>query len=250
MTSYFSLAPYYDLLTEDVEYSSFADYYEQIFKMRNACISTVLDLACGTGTLTYIMAERGYELIGVDASEEMLAVACGKASEKEVPVQPIWLNQTMQELDLYGTVDAAVCSLDGINYVPENELDSIFERLNLFIRPGGLFIFDINTPFKLRSLDNQMFIDENEDIFCVWRTEFDENKNACYYGMDIFSKIKGKNNWERSFEEHVEFAHEPDMLVYKLKAAGFENISVYNELGTERPKCSEQRVFIAAERGR
>lgn len=248
MISYFSLAPYYDSLTTDVVYDLFANYYEMIFKEKAVEVNTILDLACGTGTLTYILAERGYEMIGVDASEEMLAVAMEKSDYESAPIRPMWLNQTMQELDLYGTVDAAVCSLDGINYVPENELDNIFERLKLFIRPGGLFIFDINTPFKLRNLDNQMFIDENDEVFCLWRTEFDETENACYYGMDIFSKAAGKNLWERNFEEHVEYAHDTTMLIGKLVNVGFKEVCAYGELNTEKPKEDEQRIFIVAKR--
>lgn len=249
MGSYFSLAPFYDSLTEDVKYEAFADYYEEIFRIRGASVKTVLDLACGTGTLTYILAKRGYELIGVDASAEMLAAASGKAAEKNVAVQPIWLNQSLQELDLYGTVDAAVCSLDGINYIPEDELDVIFSRLKLFIRPGGLLIFDINTPLKLRELDGQMFVDENENVLCLWRSEFDEKENACYYGIDIFAKVDESGAlWERSFEEHVEYAHEPDMLIGKLKVAGFKDIVVEGEFTHKLPLETEKRVFITAER--
>ena len=153
----------------------------------------------------------------------------------------------MQELDLYGTVDAAVCSLDGINYIPPEELSGVFSRLKLFIRPGGLLIFDINTPFKLRSLDEQVYLDENEEVFCVWRTEFDEEENVCRYGMDIFAKT-GADLWRRSFEEHLEYAHTPDMLKNELVNAGFGEISVCGELVTEPPREEEERIFIVAER--
>lgn len=249
MSSYFSLAPYYDLLTDDVDYGAFADYYEEMFKKYGGEVKTVLDLACGTGTLTCILAERGYEMIGIDASEEMLAVAADKAEGKSFAIEPMWLNQSVQELDLYGTVDAAVCSLDGINYVPEDELDMVFDRLRLFIRPGGLFIFDINTPQKLRGLDGQLFVDEDEDVLCLWRAEFDENENACYYGMDIFTSCgDGRNFWKRYFEEHIEYAHSIKMLVEKLKNAGFETAAVEGEFTRESPAEDEQRVFITAAR--
>ena len=249
MSSYFSLASYYDLLTDDVDYGAFADYYEEMFRKYGGEVKTVLDLACGTGTLTCILAERGYEMIGIDASEEMLAVAADKAEGKSFAIEPMWLNQSVQELDLYGTVDAAVCSLDGINYVPEDELDTVFNRLKLFIRPGGLLIFDINTPQKLRGLDGQLFVDEDEDVLCLWRAEFDEDENACYYGMDIFTHDADTTPlWKRYFEEHIEYAHGTEMLLEKLKNAGFETAAVEGELTRESPAEDEQRVFITAAR--
>ena len=147
----------------------------------------VLDLACGTGSLTCRLAERGYEMIGVDQSEEMLAVAAekGRAVQGE---KPIFLHQSMQELDLYGTIDACVCCLDSVNYVTRPaDLRRAFQRVHLFLMPGGVFLFDVNTPEKLRNLDGQMFMDETDDTYCVWRAEYSARRRICTYGMDPVS---------------------------------------------------------------
>jgi len=249
MASYESLAPCYDRLTSDVDYSAWADFYETLFKLNNVKVRSILDLACGTGTLSYILARRGYEVIATDASADMLAVAFSKAPVDENITLPMFLNQTMQDLDLYGTVDAAVCCLDGINYLPNiNEVTEAFRRVCLFLEPGGIFIFDVNTPFKLKNLDGEIFLDEQEGIYCVWRAEYNEIERACYYGIDIFTQ-EGKL-WRRDFEEHVEYAYSSDELEKALISAGFSDINIYGELSLRPPKEDENRIFITARKMR
>ncbi len=247
MSAYESLAAYYDSLTGDVPYGRFADFYELIFRRYAVRPTLVLDLACGTGTLTWELARRGYEMIGVDASPDMLAEAMEKGEEADAPVAPIFLNQSMETLDLYGTVSAAVCSLDGVNYLPPGSLGTVFERLRLFVEPGGLFIFDVNTPEKLLALDGQVFLDETEDVYCVWRAQLSEDGGALTYGMDVFS-LRPDGAWERDFEEHTEYIHPVERLTAELTAHGFGEIRVFGELRDEPPRVNEQRVFIAAKR--
>lgn len=244
MSAYDSLAEFYDQLTLDVDYEQFALFYEQIFAREGVNVKTILDLACGTGSLSYIMSEKGYEMIAVDGSTDMLSVAMAKFSCLDVKEPPLVLNQMMDELDLYGTVDAAICMLDGFNYLPEDALRETLRRLWLFIEPGGVLIFDINTPFKLRNLDGQVFIDETDEVYCVWRTEFDEEENACFYGMDIFAEDDGL--WDRTFEEHIEYAYSPEYLTKLLENAGFVDIRQYGELRFEEPEDDENRIFFTA----
>ena len=146
MSAYEALAGVYDALTEDVDYERRGDYLEKLLKRSCIPVRTVLDLACGTGELTAILTERGYEMIGVDASPDMLSQARQKA-EDLTGEPPVFLNQSMPELDLYGTVDAAVCCLDSLNYLTSpRDVQKTLERLHLFISPGGLLVFDVNTP--------------------------------------------------------------------------------------------------------
>ena len=240
MSCYEELARWYDSLTEDVDYSTFADFYEAEFRRDGGEFRLLLDLCCGTGTLTAEMCRRGYELIAVDSSEEMLMEAREKSSQ--LPVPPLLLCQDAAELDLYGTVDGAYCSLDGMNYIPFSDLRRVFHRLKLFIRPGGLFIFDIRLPDWFRSIDGQVFVDENEDVLCLWRAEFDEEENDLFYGMDIFSR-QGEL-WQRSEEEHIEYAHSPKDLRELLESSGFENV----KLITDCPQGGQGRMFICARR--
>ena len=240
MSCYDALARWYDSLTGDVPYEAFADYYEKLFAADGGEFHLLLDLCCGTGTLTWEMARRGYEMIAADRSVEMLMEAQGKGAEGAVP--PLFLCQSAEALDLYGTVDAAICSLDGLNYLEPDLLPEVFRRLHLFVRPEGLLIFDIRTPAFLRSLDGQVFVDEEEDLLCLWRADFDEDTNALVYGMDLFSR-EGKL-WQRSREEHVEYAHAAETLQALLENAGFADIA----LRTDGPHGDAGRLFITAKR--
>ena len=226
-----------------MDYAAFADLYERLIAGYGEKPALILDLACGTGTLTCLLAGRGYETIGTDASPDMLTEAAEKANRlPSGTVRPLFLCQSMQELDLYGTVGAAVCSLDGLDYVPPEELYEVFRRLGLFIEPGGVFAFDINKPEKLRALDGEMFLDETDDAYCVWRAEWDEALCACRYGIDLFTRAG--DLWERGFEEHIEFAHAPETLTRTLKAAGFSDIRLVDGADTETRDAG--RLFVTA----
>ncbi|MBM6870600.1 class I SAM-dependent DNA methyltransferase [Pseudoflavonifractor phocaeensis] len=248
MESYEFLAGCYDALTTDVRYPLWADYLEKHFAKSRLPIHTVLDLACGTGSLTVELARRGYEMIGADRSEEMLAQAQEKTAElgEALPIRPIFLHQSMEKLDLYGTIDACVCCLDSVNYVTRPDLlAKAFQRVHLFLMPGGLFIFDINTPEKLKGLDGQVFLDETEDAYCVWRAEYAPRRRICTYAMDVFRHVRG-DLWERGTELHEEYAYEPDQLEEMLRQAGFGQIKRYGERKMRAPKAGEERIFFVA----
>ena len=240
MSAYGPLAAWYDTLTGDVPYTRFADFYEAEFARDGGEFRLLLDLRSGTGTLTAEMARRGYEMIGVDASPDMLMQAREKCAE--LPVPPLLLCQDASELDLYGTVDAAYCSLDGINYLPPQTLRTVFFRLRYFIRPGGLLLFDVHTPEWFRSLDGEIFVDESDDVLCLWRADFDEEENRIVYGMDLFER-QGRL-WRRSGEEHVEYAHELAALCDLLAELGYSDV----RLLTDCPQKEHGRVFLAAVR--
>ena len=246
MSSYEFLAGCYDAFTYDVDYAAWADYIEKHFKRRGLPGKTVLDLACGTGSLTRELALRGYEMIGVDLSPEMLSEAAEKNRDVgEVP--PMFLCQPMEKLDLYGTIDACVCCLDSVNYVTDpKKLQKAFERVHLFLMPGGLFLFDVNTPEKLEGLDGQVFLDETEDAYCVWRAEYSRRSRICSYFMDIFQLDPESGQWERGEELHRERAYTIPELTGYLEQAGFRDIQVFGNLMLRRPKPGEGRGFFAA----
>ncbi|MEG1633845.1 MAG: class I SAM-dependent methyltransferase [Oscillospiraceae bacterium] len=242
MSAYGPLAFWYDDLTRDVPYGAFADFYEKIFAADGGEHKTLLDLCCGTGTLTCELASRGYELIAVDASPDMLAAAREKAETlPENAVAPLLICQQAAELDLYGTVDAAYSSLDSVSYLPPSDLPEVFRRLRLFVRPGGLLIFDIRTPAFLRGMDGELCVDETPSVLCLWRGRFDAKLKALRYGMDIFEREGAL--WRRSGEEHIEYAHEPQQLCELLASSGFP-AAVLREDGPG----GEGRLFIIAKR--
>ena len=243
MGAYEALAVSYDRLTNDVDYEATVNFYYEILKQEGLKPRTAVDLACGTGSVTAILAQKGLQVIGVDMSEEMLTVASQKAEDA-------WfICQSLQQLRLPKAVDMAVCALDSLDYItnPEDCQEAI-RRTYKYLNPGGIFIFDVNTPEKLRAMDGQVFLDEDDDVYCVWRGEFDEQTNICSYGMDLFQR-KG-NLWERSFEEHCEYAYSADQLVGYLKDAGFTHIRVYGDRRLEAPGDGEQRIYIKARKGK
>ena len=246
MSSYNFLAGCYDRLTYDVDYAAWADYIEKHFQRHPLPGNTVLDLACGTGSLTRQLALRGYEMIGVDQSPEMLSEAAEK-NRGISPIEPIFLCQPMEKLDLYGTIDACVCCLDSVNYITDaKKLLNAFRRIHLFLMPGGLFLFDINSPEKLEGLDGQVFLDETEDAYCVWRAEFSKRSRICSYFMDIFRLNGATGQWDRGEELHRERAYTPETLTAMLETAGFQHIKRWGELKMRSPRPGEQRIFFTA----
>lgn len=243
MRAYGPLASWYDQLTSDVAYADFADWYERLFASDGGEYRTLLDLCCGTGTLACLMAERGYEMIAADASPDMLMSARDKAERlPEGAAAPLLICQSAEELDLYGTVDAAYSSLDSFSYLPRQAMPDVLRRLHLFVRPGGLLIFDIRTEDFLRGMDAQAWVDETEDVLCLWRGRFDEETMSLVYGMDIFTR-EGEY-WRRDCEEHVEYVHRPEELRAELEKAGFTDVRAADADARFGPG----RMFIWAKR--
>ena len=247
MGAYEALAASYDRLTNDVDYRATVDFYRDILEQEGLHPRTAVDLACGTGTVSLLLARQGLDVTGVDLSEEMLTMAQQKVEGLENP--PRFVRQSLQQLSLPRGVDLAVCALDSLDYItdPQDCAEAI-RRVYRALNPGGIFIFDVNTPEKLRAMDGQVFLDEDEDVYCVWRGEFDEQTNICSYGMDLFQR-QGRL-WRRSFEEHREYAYSAEQLTGFLKAAGFTGIRVYGDRRMEPPRPGEQRIYLKARKGR
>ncbi len=247
MEAYHELAKSYDRLTNDVNYEATVAFYREILNREGLKPRTAVDLACGTGSVTAILARIGLEVTGVDMSEEMLTEAMGKVMDMERP--PRFICQKLQELHLPRGVDLAVCALDSLDYITDpKDCAQAIRRVYKALNPGGIFIFDVNTPEKLRAMDGQVFLDEDDDVYCVWRGEFDEKTNICSYGMDLFQR-QG-DVWHRSFEEHREYAYSQEQLTGYLKAAGFTHIQVYADREFTAPRAGEQRIYFKARKGK
>lgn len=243
MSEYAALAGAYDGLTTDIPYSEILDFLEAVLHRAKKAPKSVLDLACGTGSMSVLLAERGYNVLGADISVDMLTVAAQKAANMSQP--PYFIHQSMQRLRLPQPVDMVVCLLDSLNYLTDpRDCRETIRRVFGSLNAGGVFFFDINTPHKLKALDGQIFLDENPDSYCVWRAEFDEAENCCYYGIDLFRR--NGHLWSKSFEQHCEYAYSPADLRKWLEEAGFSQVTLFGDLRDSAPKTDEQRIYFFA----
>lgn len=245
MASYEQFALIYDRALNELPYDSWLNYIEDIFSHYHLSPKLVLDLGCGTGSMTNLMAKKGYEMLGVDLSEDMLAVARNKA--KEMAVDVTYLNQDMTELDLYGTIDAVVSVGDALNYVVEEEdLLAAFKKVHLFLEPQGLFVFDMNTIYKFREvLGEKTYAENHEDYAYIWENYFYEEESMNEYEVTIFIK-NDKGLFEKSTEIHHERGYTVEKIKELLLEAGFIIEGVYHETSFEKVKDTTERMYFVA----
>ncbi len=243
MSGYSDFARFYDALTSNIDYDKIAAYYSGLNEKFGGKKGILLDLACGTGKLSREMKKLGYDVIGIDASLDMLNVACMK-EHNDIE----FLCQNMTELDLYGTVDITISSLDSINHLRDTEdIFKTFKRISLFSNPGALFLFDLNTPYKHNCiLAGQTFIYDLDDLYCIWQNSnvLDSNNKIEMY-LDFFSS-DGKGRFMRYYDEFSEIAPKLPDIQNMLELSDFEVLAVF-EYMTERmiSETSEKIVFVA-----
>lgn len=242
MSEYIDFARFYDRLMDDCDYDARADYLYELFN-RFACKpKLMLDLACGTGNFSYRMIKHGVDVIGVDMSAEMLNIAREKAEKHGS--SPLFLCQKADELDLYGTIDSCICTLDSVNHITDyDELCRSFARVALFMEKGGLFIFDANTEYKhAHILGNNTFISDDDDLYTVWCNEC--GGTVVNITLDFF--LKSGESYQRFSEQFEERAYSDDEFAYALESAGFKLLAVYGDMTVNAPAEDEERkIFIA-----
>ena len=242
MNVYGGFAYMYDLLMADIPYESWAAYIDSALlrHFNGKCQGRiVLDLACGTGNITLPLARLGYDMIGVDISTDMLAQAQAKLAGEPV----LFLAQDMRRLDLYGTVDAAICTCDGLNYILEEaELAAVFKRVRMFLNPGGIFIFDMNTRYKFdKLLGGKSFTGEAGGASFVWDNHFDPATGINEYQVE-FTPAAG----QPFVEVHRQRAYPTDFVCELLQAAGFSTVAVRDGYSENAPGDDCSRVVFVA----
>lgn len=240
------VSPYYDVLMAGVPYRFWVDYLERLWALHNRKPQAVLDLACGTGTVSRLLVPRGYSLTGVDLSEGMLEVACRRTAEAGLPI--VFHQQDAAELDLGAArFDAVICLFDSLNYILEPErLRSAFVRVFAHLNPGGTFIFDVNTEYALaEGMFNQSCMRMNEPLRYRWRSRYDAETRLCTVRMD-FSYDPGTGVRESFLEVHRQRAYSKDDLASWLREAGFGGVTIYNAYTTDPPKKRSDRLFYVA----
>lgn len=248
MTSYTSLAPVYDKLNADIDYAGWADFIEAQFKLYSGKkISSVLDLACGTGSMTVELASRGYDMTGIDLSEEMLAVARAKCDRSRFRHPVLLVRQNMVDFELYGTVDAIVCCLDSLNYLTKTEdLRRTFMHVHNYLEPDGLFIFDMNAPAKFeRVYADNAYILEDEGILCAWQNAYNKKSRLCDFYLSIFLEAND-GRWQRLDEEQRERCYSLRTVKKLLSECNLELCSVYAGTDMSSVDSDTERWYFTA----
>jgi len=254
MNQYTVLAAFYDKLNADLDYNAIRDFIKNILAEHSIpANASLLDLACGTGKLTNLFAAEGYDMIGTDLSPEMLSQA--QNASMEAGVYPLYLCQDMRELDLYGTVDAAFCCLDSLNYLPEEgDLSKVFARLKHFIVPGGLFVFDVNTAYRFRSVyGTNTYVYDEDDVYCVWQNFFDEINCTCDFDLTFFVKDNSsaggrKNAYRRMEESQRERFFSPEVIQKAFSQNGFSLVASYGSLNKTSPTDTDEKCYYVVRR--
>ena len=246
MNAYEALSRVYDSLSGDVNYASLADFYEAVFRREGCSPELVLDLGCGTGALTVEMARRGYDMIGIDGSAEMLSHAFERKSEAGQN-GILFLQQDMRDFELYGTVGAVVSSLDCVNYlVGDGELDRCFSLVHNYLDPDGVFVFDVNTPYKFKHVfGDNAYILEEEGCYLGWQNEFDEQSGLCRFYLSVFEENED-GSYCRTDEEQTERCYTMDVLREALVRAGFAEINFFEDKSFTAATEGAERWYVTA----
>ena len=244
---YDSVAQFYDLLNDSVDYPAWADFITRVIeKYKKVPTSLVLDLGCGTGKMTFLLRERGFDMTGVDNSPEMLSVAM-ETCRKEKINDVLLLCQDMTDFELYGTVDAAVCCLDCINHLTKPaDVKKCFSLVHNYLAPDGLFIFDLNTPFKFETVyADRSYILEDEGVLVAWQNSYNSKSKLCGFYISSFIE-KGDGSYRRCDSAFRERCYTERSVRRMLSDAGFEILFISSDY-TESPASPDaERWYIAA----
>ncbi len=255
---YHAVARVYDRLNAEIDYSDWADFAEKCFdRFLQTRPELVLDLACGTGSMTLQLAARGYDMIGVDGSADMLSEAFERAGGDP---RILWLRQDMRELELYGTVGAVTCCLDSLNYLlREEDLSKTFSLVHNYLDPDGLFLFDMNTPYKFAHvyadnayvLEDELVWDEGTDceeraaVYCGWQNCFNSETNICDFDLSIFEELPN-GTYRRNDEHQQERCYSREEILHALTANGFELLGMWGDRRFSAPTETTERWYFAA----
>ena len=243
MSGYQLFSQFYDNLTFNVDYPKRAEYLQSVLSLYGHDMGLTLDLACGTGSLTIELKRRGVDIFGIDGSYDMLSQAMDKAYDEGLEM--LFLCQQMESIDLFGTIDTCVCTLDSLNHITDQKkLQRVFDRVALFMNPDGYFIFDVNTVYKHQHiLADNTFVYDTDSVYCVWQNSLKEN-NIVSIDLDLFER-EGEA-YHRCSEHFKERAYAIDELKEMLNKAGFEVKAVYHDMTTEPLRDdSDRAVFVA-----
>ena len=251
MDAYTSFAAVYDTFMDNIPYEEWKSYLKELLKEYGVQDGLVLDLGCGTGTMTELLAADGYDMIGVDNSEEMLEIAREKQIKSGHEI--LYLLQDMREFELYGTVGAVFSICDSLNYITEpEELKQVFRWVNNYLDPGGIFIFDFNTEYKYREvLGDQTIAESREDCSFIWDNYYYEEERINEYELNLFIREDAESETEgdlyRRFREtHFQRAYTLEEIARIVEESGLQFVTAYEAFTKEPPSKNSERIYVIA----
>ena len=250
MEAYTGFAAVYDTFMDNIPYEEWTEYLAELLAEYEVTDGIVLDLGCGTGTLTELLAARGFDMIGVDNSEEMLEIAMEKRAESGSDI--LYLLQDMREFELYGTVRAVISICDSLNYITEEvELEEVFRLVNNYLDPGGVFVFDFNTVYKYREvIGDQTIAESREACSFIWDNYYYEEEQINEYELSLFIREE-EDLYRRYVETHFQKGYELETVRSLLERSGMEFVTAYDAFTKNPPTTESERIYvIAKERGK
>lgn len=245
MGAYESFASVYDLFMDEINYDEWVSYVEKLWNRFDLKPDIVCELGCGTGNISLRLAEKGYETIGIDISADMLSEAKMKAEQNGTDV--LFLLQDMREFELYGTVNSIVCLCDSLNYITDDEdMQQVFNLVNNYLHPGGLFVFDLNTEYKFKEIYGEnTFSETDEDAVYIWENYYDEEERINEYYLNFFMKNE-TGTYDRTQEEHFERAYSLDEIKRFIEKSGMKFEAAYDAFTFEPVKENSERIYVVA----
>lgn len=241
VSQYENFAYIYDELMSEVDYDKWLEYILKTINEKPLESKMLAEIGCGTGTMSILLAKKGYEMIGLDLSEDMLMVAREKALDEELDI--LFLQQDMTTFELFGSVDAIVSSCDSMNYIHPSEISKVFERVHFYLNPGGVFIFDLNTRYKFMDVyHNQTFSEVGEDFAYIWENEYNEEEESNEYDITFF--VEDEDIYLRFDEYHKEYVHSIELLKTYIEAAGLKFVKAVDDYSDIEFNSKTERVTI------
>lgn len=248
MDAYTGFAPVYEMFMDNIPYAEWCEYVMTLLQEYGVSDGLVMDLGCGTGTMTRLLAAGGYDMIGVDISEEMLEIAIQRSGEAdEAATGILYLLQDMRAFELYGTVRAVVSVCDSMNYLMEyDDLVQVLSLINNYLDPGGVFIFDLNTIYKYQQeMGDQTIAENREEGSFIWENYYDEEEQINEYNLTLFIR-EADGRYQKYEETHYQRAYSLESIKQAIAAAGMEFVAAYDALGKNAPREDSERIYIVA----
>lgn len=247
MEAYRGFAKVYDLFMDNIPYEEWTDYIKRLLAEEGITEGILLDLGCGTGSVTELLARAGFDMIGIDNSEEMLDIAMEKRDESGLDI--LYLLQDMREFELYGTVKGIVSICDSMNYILEEEdLLEVFRLVHNYLDNEGIFIFDMNTVYKYEKiLSDHTFAEDREEGSFIWENFYDEEEEINQYDLSLF--VREEDGRYRKYEEtHLQRAYPQQRVQELIKESGLELLHVYHAFTKEIPAEDSERIYFVCRR--